>query len=375
MNLLKITPLLLCGLSPLVFAGQTLNSAGATQTQTCYNSLSTLKPSISALDSTKTIDACLNAKDPTKQIIINCPSSNNVGIDGIDKVKLKNDGLAANVFANCLSEIAASGVALTSQDNAILTQLTASKIATRSQITKGKTAKEKNDTTKRWISSFELGYKQQNGYDDDGKRTGFDQGGVTGSLKLNGRWKNGWGWSDAVTNFEVGVAFGQNPTVNEEKPDPDAAGFNDVTDTIDGYMKYLYSPGHFMATASGDSVLSFAALAGIRSLDEATQGNELARYYGGGLEFNLYSTGVEENSNALPRARVGGYFVRTTNHGAMTDVNLWVIQAQYQLVADKPFLLGFKANLGPDDLDDYSVTLSVRQDTAKLLSFFGFITE
>ena len=362
MNLLKITPLLLCGLSPLVFAGQTLNSAGATQTQTCYNSLNTLKPSISALDSTKTIDACLNAKDPTKQIIINCPSSNNVDIDGIDKVKLKNDGLAANVFANCLSEISASGTALTSKDSAILTQLTASKKA--------------NDTSNRWISSFELGYKQQNGYDDDGKRTGFDQGGITGSLKLNGRWKNwAFGWDDSVTNFEIGVAFGQNPTVNEEKSDPNAAGFNDVTDTIDGYMKYLYSPGHFMATASGDSVLSFAALAGIRSLDEATQGNELARYYGGGLEFNLYSTGVEENSNALPRARVGGYFVRTTNHGAMTDVNLWVIQAQYQLVADKPFLLGFKANLGPDDLDDYSVTLSVRQDTAKLLSFFGFITE
>ncbi|ACJ26968.1 hypothetical protein swp_0124 [Shewanella piezotolerans WP3] len=374
MKLLKITPLLLCGLSPLVFAGQTLNSAGATQTQLCYSSLNKLKPSISALSSTITIDACLSAKDPTKQITISCPSSNNVDIDGIDKLKLKNDGLAANVFANCLSEIADSGTALGSQDTAALTQL-ALTTQVSNPTTDEKTAETLTNTSNRWISSFELGYKQQNGYDDDGKRTGFDQGGVTGSLKLNGRWKNGWGWSDAVTNFEVGVAFGQNPTVNEEKSDPNAAGFNDVTDTIDGYMKYLYSPGHFMATANGDSVLSFAALAGIRSLDEATQGNELARYYGGGLEFNLYSAGVEENSNALPRARVGGYFVRTTNHGAMTDVNLWVIQAQYQLVADKPFLLGFKANLGPDDLDDYSVTLSVRQDTAKLLSFFGFITE
>ncbi|QQX80226.1 hypothetical protein JK628_22625 [Shewanella sp. KX20019] len=376
MNLLKITPLLVAGFMPLAFAGQTLNTVGATQTQFCYSSLMQLKPSISALNSTTTIDTCLLlTKDPAKQVIISCPSSNNVDIDGIDKAKLKNDGLAVILFASCLAEIESSGTAFTSQDTAVLTQLTATKIASANPTADEKPTKTLNNTSNRWISSFELGYKQQNGYDDDGKRTGFDQGGITGSLKLNGRWRNSWGWSDAVTNFEVGVAFGQNPTVNEEKSDPDAAGFNDVTDTIDGYMKFLYSPGHIMATQNGDSVLSFAALAGIRSLDEATPGNELARYYGGGLEFNLYNQGVEKDNNALPRARIGGYFVRTSNHGAMTGVNLWVVQAQYQLVADKPFLLGFKANLGPDDLDDYSVTLSVRQDTAKLLSFFGFITE
>ncbi|RPA64107.1 hypothetical protein EGC86_02210 [Shewanella frigidimarina] len=362
MKLIKTTSLLLlCVLSPLVLAGQKLIVDGAKQSQVCYSSLINRKNSISTLNKTTTIDTCLQSNDPTKQIIINCQPSNTLSIEGVDKVKLANDMLAANMFASCLEEVKASGQIMTSQDNKLLTQLTS-------------TIKSE-DTINRWISSFELGYKHQNGYDEEGNRTGFDQGGITGSLKLNGRWKNSWGWSDAVTNFEVGVVFEQYPTVNEDKPDPEVSEFNDVTDAIDGYLKFLYSPGHFMATEDGDSVLSFAVLAGVRSLDEASPGNELARYYGGGLEFNLYSMGFSKYQNGLPRARVGTYFVRTSNYGVREDVNVWVIQAQYQLVEDKPFLLGFNANLGPDDLDDYSVTLSVRQDTAKLMSFFGFISE
>lgn len=362
MKLPRVTPLLFIVISPFAMAGQSLDTTNATQTQACYNSLLKLKPSISTINKSITIDTCLKSVDPTKKIEVNCAPSNTLSIDGIDETKLSNDKLAANLLSRCIHEMKDNDHQLSAQDREVLLLLSPK-------------YQQISDTHNRWISAFELGYKQQNGYDDNGNRTGFDQGGITGSLKLNGRWKNSWGWNDAVTNFEVGVVFGKNPTVNEDKPDPENTKFNDVTDTIDGYLKFLWSPGHFMATENGDSVLSFAFLTGIRSLDEAQEGNELARYYGGGLEFNLYKEGVALNQNALPRAKIGSYYVRTSNYGAMTDVGLWVIQAQYQLVEDKPFLLGFKANLGPDELDDYSVTLSVRQDTAELLRFFGFITE
>ncbi|MEO3737781.1 hypothetical protein [Shewanella baltica] len=366
MKLHHLCPLLMLA-CPLLFAGQTLSTLKATQTQICSVKLATSTRSVRVDNTPPAIKDCLKAVNSAESITINCPASGNLTIDGIDKTKQNNDFYAAQMLAECVKQSAQVNI-LSNADEMLLKQL--GETTSTQQI--------KATFQDRWISSFELGYKQQNGYNEIGERTGFDQGGVTGSFKLNGRWqaRNKLPVISAIANFEIGVIFGKNPTVNDNIPESNEAKFNDVTDSIDGYIKGLYSPSwDFMRSDDGDSVLSFAALGGLRSLDETTQGNELARYYGGGLEFNLYSEGILINQNALPRARVSSFYIRTTDYGSLQDIGLWRIQAQFQLVKDKPFLIGFEANLGPDDLDDYSVTISVRQSTDSLLKFFGFITE
>ncbi|MGI2900672.1 hypothetical protein [Shewanella algae] len=119
--------------------------------------------------------------------------------------------------------------------------------------------------------------------------------------------------------------------------------------------------------------IDLIAQTGLSSLPVIYYLEQLFRYYGGGLEFNLYSDTILRDQNALPRAKVGGYFLRTTNYSSLSDINFFRISAQFQLVENKPFLVGFDANLGPDDLDDYSVTFSIRQNTEDLLKFFGFM--
>ncbi|MDL2196917.1 hypothetical protein [Shewanella algae] len=348
--------------APLVFAGQEIDTNGATQTQLCFDKLTTATQKLEFEDTAPEVKQCFKTTDKTKQITINCPASGTTNLSGIDTVKQGYDRFAIQMLQMCLTQAEQAGATLTDGDKSILKTLGQGAVSNNSKNYQG-----------RWLSSFELGYKQQNSYNEAGERSGFDQGGVTASFMLNGRWQNAWGWNDAVTNFEVGVLFEKSPTVTEKKPNFADTSFNDVTDSIDGYLKFLWSPGGIAASNNGDSVLSLAILTGVRSLDEAKQGNELARYYGGGLEFNLYSDTILRDQNALPRAKVGGYFLRTTNYSSLSDINFFRISAQFQLVENKPFLVGFDANLGPDDLDDYSVTFSIRQNTEDLLKFFGFM--
>ncbi|WP_026970869.1 hypothetical protein [Aliagarivorans marinus] len=245
-------------------------------------------------------------------------------------------------------------------------------------------AEGKTVHTSKWISTFEIGYQLGVGYDKDGKSTGLTESSPTANLRINGRWTPATIFRSI--NTEVGVAFGSASTTtgateeggSDSEGNQMPSGFNDVSDTVDFGFKAVFVPSgiwsKWLASDNLDSSLGISTVVGFRSREEATDGNELTHYLGAGFEYNYYGRDLSRHSptkNALPKGRLSVLYLKAEEWGAREDADVLSLRGFYQIVEGRPFLLGFHAEFGPGESDDYSIRFSVRQETSKLLDFFG----
>ncbi|SHO58653.1 hypothetical protein [Vibrio quintilis] len=243
---------------------------------------------------------------------------------------------------------------------------------TTQKSTEGQTPSALSQT---WLSTFELGYKRQNDYDDEGNRT-FNKNSYIASLNVNGRWNyndgflpDDWYFSwlpDDLLHLETGVIFSEAPSA-EEKTSIKPTTFNTVTHSVDAYTDLTLGKN-----MDNYATFNVGLKLGLRTLDNAVSSDELARYWGPGVEFNVYSQDIREGRNTRPRGSLKAYWTRFSDYGTRSGQNVWLIQARFKLAENKPYIISLDAELDKNERDNYSVSFIVRQDTDDLLKFFGF---
>lgn len=319
-----------------------------------------------------TFGQCTDYTSIPNRLVVECPIDKIVESDYEELTKVKSE-LEIDV-TNTLSVCLVKELRQLKDNSSSLDAVNAKKLY--EQITQYSYIgiKDKDKDSSRWLSSLTFGYQQLTGYDEFKDSTGLDQSGFIADLNVNGRWRPDYFRFDtrAIVSAEAGMKLGQTPTtIDETKSQTTPSGFNDVSDSIDGYIKILYSPGGFLVSQNGDSVLSLGGVIGFNNRDEASKGNELTRYWGVGIDFNMYDKDATKEPNQLPRGNLSIYWMRPEEYAEIKDPNVFSIHAQYQLVEKIPFLVGIKANLGPDDKDDFAVTFTFRFTGQKIIDFFS----
>ncbi|WP_163930345.1 hypothetical protein [Paraferrimonas sp. SM1919] len=335
------------------------------------------------IDTTKTDKQCLLKLDTDgKYYQLNCkdtPDIENANADDKNAIKVARKKETESNLLSCINIKVASGKELTSEDKSFQKKFEDPK--------KAKTVFQFGGLT-HWVSQFTIGYKQQNDFSEektmvDGQEKtiytskGLTKGTLVASLLVDGRWSmvdrvDQSHWLDGfIFNFGSGVIFGQSPSYKPtgEATAHEGAKFNNVSGSVDAYVKFIASPG--TNWGNGSTVLSFGGLYGARSQDNATPEDQLNRYYGGGGELRYYGREISANENFLPIFSASAYRLKTESWGTVRDKWVTSLHVRYKPLNDYDLLLGVDATLGPQGADDVGVLIVYRKSVGDLLGFFN----
>ncbi|CAM3928845.1 hypothetical protein VA7868_00460 [Vibrio aerogenes CECT 7868] len=230
-----------------------------------------------------------------------------------------------------------------------------------------------SELRKNWLSTFELGYKRQNNYKEEGERS-FDKNSYLAALSVNGRWYNDNNWFNLLSlewlpidllGMETKVTFSEAPSA-QKKDGIKPTNFNAVTNSVDAYTTLRMGKA-----LDKYNSMNLGLTLGLRTLDDAVSSDELTRYWGPGIEFNVYSQAISQGLNTQPRGSLKAYWTRFSDYATRSGQNVWMIQARFQLIEAQPYIISLDAELDKNERDNYSVSFIVRQDTSTLLSFLG----
>lgn len=229
-----------------------------------------------------------------------------------------------------------------------------------------------------WSTEFLLGYMHRSEYDKNGNNLGIKKSNAVAEISTNGRWIL---QDQSIFQAEFGVILSQSGVKNDKsnsntiknaQNNDSKPTFNDVADSYDAYAKVLYSPS-WKWTKSNDmtSIISFGALAGLKSRNVLGELDDSIVEYGGGVfEYGYYPQGITSQGNSIPNLRFSLSPTYFFEYGGAENELRWLIDVDFRPIKDSDLVLGVRANLG-HGADDVGFFLGYSKSADDFIGFLG----